>query len=214
MTTDPFERFSIPHISISALRLFTESQATYCAKYLYKIPDETGPAAWRGLAVEAGVDRLLFGDGEAAATAAVYTEWDNKAQGLIDDEAAKEFEVLTSFLIQGMLAFSGKPVPLQRQARISINIPGVSVPLIGFADWVWGTHGSDLKTTWRIPSEPNPSHVQQMAAYSRYFECPFELVYVSPKRWVRYEIPKQTTDEAWQTVVDSAQSLQSFLIHA
>jgi hypothetical protein len=214
MTTD-FDRFGIDHLSISSLRKFTEAPAAWVVTYLHKVRDDAGPAAWRGLAVEAGVDVLLFGGTESVANMNMQTEWDNKAQGLADDAAMKEYDALLPFLTQGMLAYAGKPVPLQRQARITIQIPGVDVPLLGFADWVWAEgFGSDLKTTWRIPSEPNPNHIEQIAAYSKFHGIPFDLVYCSPKRWVRYEVAKQQTDDAWERVVEAAHAVQSFLAHA
>ena len=60
-TKDPFERFGIGHLSPSSLRLFRAEPACWIGRYMLKVPDEAGAGAWRGQAVEAGVDRLLFG---------------------------------------------------------------------------------------------------------------------------------------------------------
>jgi hypothetical protein len=206
----------VPHLSSSSIRAANEDIVFWFGKYGLKIPDEAGPGAWRGLAVEAGVDRLLFGDSAEAANNAMQTEWDNKAQGVADDAALKEYGVLPWFLAQASLAFADHAPPFQRQARISLEIPGIPVPLIGFADWVWKAPdcGTDLKTTHRIPSVPDPWHIAQVAAYSRAFDgCPFSLTYVSSKKWVRYEISPDQMTEGWERLVEGAHALQSLLAH-
>src|SRR5262249_40728251 len=160
-------------------------------KYLLKAPDEAGPGGWRGKAVEAGVDCLLFGRDTKIATEAMQRQWDNDAQGVIDDDAQEEYDALTGFLTQAMLAFASKPVPFERQAKVELQLPGIAVPLIGYADWVWPDHGTDLKTTWRVPTTPDPAHIEQAACYAMAHGVPFDLTYVSPKKWTRYEVTQQ-----------------------
>jgi hypothetical protein len=211
---DAFAKHGIDHLSPSSLRLFREAPAAFIGRYLLKVTDESGPGAWRGLAVEAAVDRLLFTRDEEAANQAMHVEWDNCAQGVIDDAAQKEYDALPSFLIQAALAFDGKAPPFQRQSKVSLEIPGIPIPLIGYADWIWKEpdHGTDLKTTWRIPSEPDPSHIEQVAVYSRFHsDIPFTLTYVSPKRWVRYDVLPSMNAEAWERVVETAHALQALL---
>lgn len=213
--TDPFERHGIDHLSPSSLRLFRDNLAVWCGKYLLRAPDEMGPGAWRGQAVEAGVDRLLFGDGIDAAIDAMYGHWDNLAQGQIDPDCEKEHGALGEFLAQAKLAFADQPVPLQRQGRIELELPGISVPLVGFCDWRWADHGDDLKTTWRMPNggQADPSHVAQVACYAMHYGVPFSVTYVTPKRWTRYELPQQMLEEAWDQVIEAAQAVRSFLAH-
>ena len=213
MVVDPFERHGINHLSPSSLRLFREEPAIWCAKYLLKVPDESGPAAWRGRAVEAGVDRLLFNFGGESAVAAMRQEWDNCFQGEIDEDTEKEMAALPFFLSQAEVAFSELPIPLQRQARMSLTIPGISVPLVGFADWLWPDHGTDLKTTWRMPSEPDPNHVQQVACYALFHGVPFSLTYVTPKKWSRHDITKPVADEAYDRVIEGCHAIRSMLAH-
>jgi hypothetical protein len=218
MTINHFERLGLkPHISNSQLRMFRNEPMAFIGKYMLGVRDEAGPGAWRGLAVEAGVDALLFGGTTEAAINAMQTEWDNQAQGVANDDALKEYNALPPFLMEASQAFADRRVPLHRQARVEMRITDVAVPLIGFADWVWAPidgrtgFGSDLKTTWRIPSEPDPDHVEQIATYSRFFNVPFELVYCSPKKWTRYTIAEATANEAWERVVETAHALQALL---
>lgn len=213
MATDPFERHGIDHLSPSSLRLWRDAPAVWIGKYLLKAPDEAGPGAWRGRAVEAGVDRLLFNLGIDLATKAMRDEWNACAQGVIDEDAEKEYNALPDFLTQAKIAFSNMPTPLQRQAKMALTIPGISVPLVGFADWLWPDHGTDLKTTWRMPSQPDPSHVEQVSAYSMFHGVPFSLTYVTPKRWTRYEITPDIASEAYDRVIEGAHAIRSMLLH-
>jgi hypothetical protein len=187
----------------------------WIGKYMLKAVDEAGPGAWRGRAVEAGVDRLLFGFGTETAYAAMCQQWDLDAQGVVDPDAEKEFEALPDFLTMAGVAYGGLPMPLQRQAKVELSIPGISVPLIGYADWLWPDHGSDLKTTWRIPtaSGPDAAHVEQVACYSLFHGVPFDVTYVSPKKYTRYEVTSQMANEAWNRVIECANAIRSFLAH-
>jgi hypothetical protein len=210
-TSDPFERHGIDHLSPSSLRLFREAPAVWIGKYLMRVEDLGGPGAWRGKAVEAGVDRLLFGFDKTDAEVAMLNAWDHEAQGVVDDAALKEHGALLDFLRQAWLAFHDQPIPLQRQAKVSLEIPGISVPLIGYADWVWPAMGTDLKTTWRMPSTPDPIHIEQISVYSLHFGVPFTLTYVTPKKWTRYEINQSQAAEAWDRVIEAAHAVRSFL---
>lgn len=212
-SSDPFERHGIDHLSPSSLRLFRDNAAVWVGKYLLRAPDEVGPGAWRGQAVEAGVDRLLYGMDGGAALEAMQQKWDAQAQGIIEPDAVKEFDALPDFLIQARIAFDGLPMPLQRQSKIELNLPGISVPLVGYCDWLWPDRGTDLKTTWRIPSTPDPSHVEQVSCYSMFHGVPFDLTYVSPKRWTRYEVTPSMAGEAYDRVIETAQAVRSFLSH-
>jgi hypothetical protein len=185
----------------------------WIGKYMLDGPDEAGPGAWRGKAIETAIDYLLFGADGAAACNAAIAMWDQQAQGVIDPDAEKEVNALSEFYAQAAIAFKDQPVPLQRQAKVELQLPGISVPLIGYADWLWPDHGSDLKTTWRIPTSPDPAHVEQVAAYSMFHGVPFELVYVSPKRWTRYGITQDMAAEAWDRVIETAHAIRSLLTH-
>ena len=209
--TDPFARHGIQHLSPSSLRLFRDCPEVFIGKYLLRVTDEAGPGAWRGLAVESGLDHLLYGEDSVTAIATMKREWDRQAMGLADDKTLKEAAALESFLVQAAVAFGGLPIPLMRQARIELPLPGISVPLIGFADYVWDDHGRDLKTTWRLPSKADPSHIQQVASYARYFKRNFHLVYVTPSRWASYEVTQAMANEAWERVVETAHALRSML---
>src|SRR5262245_7421068 len=87
---DPFEKHGLSHLSPSSLRLWRAEPAAWISRYLLRVRDDIGPAAWRGTAVEAGVDMLLFGNSPELAVTAMRTQWDFLAQGLVDPDAEKE----------------------------------------------------------------------------------------------------------------------------
>jgi len=212
---DPFLRHGIDHLSPSSLRLWRDNQAVWIGRYLMHVPDEAGAKAWRGSAVEAGLDQVLFlGADHELAMRAVKNAWDGRAQGLADEETLKEFEALPAFLTQAIEATKGKPIPLTRQGRIEIKLPGISVPLRGFTDYRWPDYGLDLKTTHRIPSKADPDHVAQVSAYMMDTGVPFSLVYCSTKRWSTFDVTPIMAAEGYDRLLDAAHALRSFLDHA
>ena len=215
-SSDPFEKHQIDHLSPSSLRLFRECLPVWLGKYLLRAPDEVGPGAWRGQAVEAGVDRLLYGFDGGTALEAMQQKWDQQAQGIIEPDAVKEYDALHDFLIQARIAYDGMPTPLQRaRAGSSCSCPASTCRSSATATGGGQDRGDDLKTTWRMPanSQPDPSHVEQVACYSMHFGVPFHLTYVTPKRWTRYEVTPLMASEAWDRVIETAHAVRSVLAH-
>jgi hypothetical protein len=212
-TTNPFERHGIDHLSPSSLRLWRDCPSVWIGKYMLRAPDDSGPGAWRGHAVEVGVDRMLFGMAGGLPDIAMHEAFETLAQGLADDDVEKERKALPDFYLQARIAFDGKPVPLQRQAKMTLMLPGIEVPLVGFADWLWPEYGVDLKTTWRMPNggKPDPSHVDQVAAYSMFHGVPFHLTYVTPKRWTTFEVTRDEAAEGYERTIEAAQAVRSLL---
>lgn len=207
----PFERHNIKHLSPSSLRLYREEPAAWVVRYLMGVRDEAGPGAWRGTAVEAGVDRLLFGYDKDMALAAMNAKWNELAQGVADDRALKEAADLGDYLAQAQSALKDRPMPLTKQSRISIDLPGIEVPLIGFVDYLWPAEGLDLKTTQRLPSAPQPAHVEQMAVYMEATGKPFSLLYVTPKKSAIYPVTADMARDAMVRVRRGALAVRALL---
>lgn len=205
-----FDRFGIRHLSASSLRLYRDQPAAWIVRYLMGVKDDGSPAMWRGSAVEAGVDQILFGRADIS-NKAMHTAFEERAAGLADDKASKERSALPMFLAQARLALESKGTPLTRQTKIKIEVPGLSVPIIGYADWIWSDAGRDLKTTWALPSAPKPEHIEQVAIYMEATGKPFELVYVTPKKWAAYPISEHQAKDAMQRVRRGALAVQTML---
>jgi hypothetical protein len=194
-----------PHLSYSSIAKFRAAPNVWALSYLMGIRDDAGPSAWRGQSVEAGLDKLLWGYDLPMALAETRRRWDELAQGVVDEKAAKEYESLEDFLKQAQAATKGKPMPLTRQSKIEVDIPGIDIPLIGYTDYRWDDHGLDLKTTLRMPSEARPDHCEQCTIYRRATGIPFSLLYVTPKKWSIHEVVDDGS--AWESVCRSAHAL-------
>ena len=205
-----FEKHGIKHLSPSSLRLYREEPAAWVCRYLLRVKDEAGPGAWRGVAVEAGLDHILKGQPEHAKKA-MYIAFEERAQGLADDKVAAERSDLPLYLTQARLAFEKSPPPLKAQYKIEIEVPGIEVPVIGFADWVWQDYGVDLKTTKRLPSAADPAHIEQVAVYSEATGLPFSLCYVTPKKYAVYPVTADQARDAMVRVRRGAHALRSLL---
>lgn len=206
-----FEKHGITHLSASSLRLYRDQPGAWVCRYLLRIKDDAGPGAWRGQAVEAGLDRLMFGADMPTAIAAMQDEFEVRAAGLADDKTVKERGDLCAYLTQAQMALASAGVPLTRQSRISIDLPGLDVPIIGYADWMWDKIGRDLKTTQRLPSYPSPAHVEQVAIYAKATGKPFELVYVTPKKSAIYPVSADMAADAMVRVRRGAMAIKSLL---
>lgn len=209
---NPFARHGIRHLSASSLRLYRDQPAAWVCRYLLGIKDDGSAAMWRGNAVEAGLNHYLLGQPEFA-TKAMHVSFEERAAGQADEQIHKEREALPMFLAQAREALKDKPplAPKDQQKKIELELPGIEVPLIGYIDYLWPDHGIDLKTTWRMPSEPSAAHVEQMACYMLATGRPFHLCYVTPKKWVTHEVTQAMADEAYDRVVAAARAVRHML---
>lgn len=207
---DPFEKHGIKHLSPSSLRLYREEPAAWVCRYLMRVKDESGPGAWRGQAVEAAMDHVLFGQPDLALKS-MYVAFEERAQGVADDKTSGERSDLPLYLAQARLALEKATTPVRRQHKISVDLPGIEVPLIGFADWVWADYGIDLKTTKRLPSAAEPAHIEQVAVYAEATGVPFSLCYVTPKKFAVYPVTAQQVSDAMGRVRRGANALRSLL---
>jgi hypothetical protein len=185
---NPFEKHSIKHLSPSSLNLFRAAPARWVMSYLFKVRDSAGPAAWRGIAVEAGAQHLLYGSNMNAATAAMMENFEANAQGEVSDEIDKERAVLPGMLEQAGKAFLDWPRPVAKQMKIEHWFDGVSVPLIGYIDFIFDDCLVDLKTTKALPSAPKAAHCRQVALYEAAKGKPAKLAYVTAKKHAVYDV--------------------------
>lgn len=206
-----WERHGIYTFSASSLNLYRNAPGVWCLRYLLKVRDDAGPGAWRGQAVEAGLDRVLFDQADFdVALKATQDRWDELAQGQADDKALEEYNALPGFLEQAIKAFDGKRA-MTRQSKIKLQLDELDLPIIGYVDYRFEKEGYDLKTTNRLPSSPKQDHVDQVSIYSRATGLPFYLAYVTAKKWATYEVTETQVGEAIARVIETANSLKHML---
>lgn len=172
--------------------MYAEEPAYWSLVYLHKFRDNAGPAAWRGSAVEAGVDTWLYKRDMALAKQAAVQRFEDDAQGDLDDAVDAERQLIPKMLEQACLALQGKPEPTARQLKIEHWFDGIEVPLIGYVDYEFGEEGFDLKSTRRMPSSMPPRHSRQLSLYAAARSKPYRGLYVTDKKWDIKEVDDPT----------------------
>ena len=205
----PFSKHGIKHLSASSLNLHRNEPALWCLKYLMKKKDGVGPGAWRGSAVEAGLDYWLFKKDEKTSLQKAYERFELDAQGLAEDDVEKERGLIPAILNQAMEAFADLGQPVARQLKCETWLDGIEVPIIGFIDYVYPDFDVDLKTTLRLPSAPRPDHEKQVSLYTKARNKPCRLVYVTDKKHKPY--PVENTDSHIRDLTIQARALRKQL---
>lgn len=210
----PFARHKITHLSASSLNKWRAEPAAWIVQYLMGIRDNAGPGAWRGSAVEAGLNTYLAGTDLMDPIDAMFGTFERDAMGEASDEVEKERACLPAMLKQAKLAFADRKCPVAMQMKVECWLDGIEIPIIGYADYVWPEYGDDLKTTFRVPSSiesASTAHKRQAAIYMRARKQPWFLTYVSDKKWARYEVTEAIADEAIRDLTRIARSLREVL---
>ena len=217
--TDPFAKFNIDHLSVSSLSLWRNEPARWVARYLYNIKDEGGPRAWRGNAVEAGLNQALVGMAEDYCVEialfnvdSAYADMVKARDGVIDEEMHDQWEMERSNVapMLRLVAENLRPLgrPLMTQRRVERRLPGIEVPIIGYVDYEWDDFLIDLKTTLRMPSAPRADHVVQVVSYGDALSKRPGLIYVTPKKIQRFAEEHMDLHEARWTLRRSALALR------
>lgn len=193
MGKSPFEQHGLDHLSPSSLNLYQDEPAFWALKYLHGFKDDVGPRAWRGSAVEAGLDHWLFKRNEDAAKKAALDRFELEALGELEGPVGKERDRILPMLKQAMQAMGDTKEPTLRQHRVEFWFDGIEVPIIGNIDYEWEESGLDLKTTYRMPSEIPSGHARQVALYSAARRKPYRLLYVTESK---SDFKEMTPDEA------------------
>lgn len=212
--TSPFEKHGIRHLSASSLALYRNEPALWVTRYLFGIKDSVGPAAWRGSAVEAGVDWSLMrpDDPHPVAMAKAFERFELDAQGDLSDDVAKARAEIAPILEQAVALLRPKGMPTARQLKIEYRVEGIDVPIIGYVDYVYPDELIDLKTTLRMPSEVSFDHAAQVAVYHGATGKTPWLAYATPKK---AELkPVADLEAALWPIIRSARAVQSMLARA
>jgi hypothetical protein len=183
----------IKHLSASSLCLFKSQPSLWIGKYLMGWKDQAGAAAWRGSAVEAGLDAALFGLSDPLAKARERFELD--AQGEAGDDVQKQRDLLAPLLGQASMACLEIGQPTGRQFKVELRFDGIEWPVIGYIDYLYHDFLFDLKTTERLPSAPRADHILQQAIYAEASGRPAKLLYVTPKKSAWYEVTPEMQAE-------------------
>lgn len=213
--TSACERHGLKHLSASTLNLFQNAPGLFIIEKLMGKRQPVGCAAHRGNAVEAGIVMGLTNPdaGLDDCIAHALKEFDRLSALSTDPNREKERKGIAGMVSFGIgeLGPYGKPTHCQRE--VVWTHPDIPVPVKGFIDLQWEQHGiiTDLKTTFRVPSEISESHARQVAGYgfATSDNMDLRLTYVSDKKAVTYRL--ENAREHVTAMVRIAQTLERFL---
>ncbi len=203
----------IKHLSASQLCLFRSSPALWVGRYLLNWQDEAGPAAWRGSAVEAGLDLVLYNRsaGKGTVTKQALRQFEHEAQGDAAEDVEKQRQLIAPLVDNAGLACLALPVPTARQFRVEYWLDDMEWPVVGYVDYLWPDFLVDLKTTERMPSEPKADHLLQVSLYAAATERQARLLYVTPKKYQWFEISPEQQEAGLQEARRIARNIKSLL---
>lgn len=232
---NPFEKHGIAHLSASSLNSARSNQPYWLISYMGGIKDPANIAMHAGQAVEEAVAQGLFHPDlpiEQCIDTALKSYRQKTALGGYDPEDREsKLEEITGrpadgrkkafdgFVRNALTALRpyGTPTPPEggdRQHKIEIFLEGIPVPIIGYKDFAFETHGLDvdLKTTARMPEDMSQEHQLQAAIYWKASGNRSQrFCYATKSDHKVLELSAEAADEAIKTATGLAHCLMRFL---
>lgn len=213
--TSACERHGLKHLSASTLNLFQNAPGLFILEKLMGKRQPVGCAAHRGNAVEAGIVMGLNSPEATVEDCAAFAlkEFDRLSALSTDHNRDKERKGIPLMVANGIAELRpyGKPSHCQRE--VNWQHPDMPLPMKGFIDLQFEDHGliTDIKTTFRVPSEISESHARQVASYGYALSdnIDLRLTYISDKKAVTYRL--ENAKEHLNAMVKIAQALEKFL---
>lgn len=211
---NPFAAFKIEHLSPSTCSKFVGSQAMFVLDKVLKRGGSVGAAAHRGTAVEDGVTHGLTHPGASLVEChqIALAKFEELTKGFPDEKLSKERDGLRGMIEQALIQLRGYGKPSGTQLKVSVDMPGISVPIIGYLDYEWEQHDvlADLKTTHMCPSAIKTDHARQVSLYKRARNRARAVIsYNTPKRGETYLL--DNADAHFEALVLISGTIQRFL---
>lgn len=213
--TSACERHGLKHLSASTLNLFQNAPGLFILEKLMGKRQPVGCAAHRGNAVEAGIVMGLNDPQVPLEVCAEHAlkEFDRLSALSTDHNRDKERKGIPSMVQQGLAELRPYGKPSHYQREVVWQHPDIPVPMKGFIDLQFEDHGiiTDIKTTYRVPSEISASHARQVASYGFAVSdnIDLRLTYISDKKAVTYRL--ENARQHLDAMVKVAQALERFL---
>lgn len=214
---DAFAKHGIGHLSPSALLDWRELPAFWVIKYLFGKKFDAGPRAWRGKAVEDAMTALLHGCPPQQALDIAYTTYNANAAGEISDDIEGQRAIIPGMVRQVQSALADQALDLvATQTKIEHWMDGISVPIVGYADYLFTESMMDLKTQEKMPpnGRAKPDHVRQVSVYWAARQLPQTILYVTEKKFLPCPVTEDECRAALDDVRADALSLEAFLARA
>jgi len=188
--------------------------ASFVLSYVMKQKGQVGAAAHRGSSVEFGIAHgLVNGAGVDECISEAQKEfWRlNALSG--DPRSEKEKGAIPDFVRVGLAELLPYGKPSSTQGKIEYKVEDLSVPIIGYYDFVWEDRKVliDLKTSHALPSKISNKHARQVALYIAATGGDFDgrLTYVTPKKCATYRL--ENIKEHVNALTKIALTIQRFL---
>ena len=183
-SNSPFETHGITHLSASQINSWIEDPAAYLAR-LAGLKSKFGPAAWRGTAVEKGIQESITGNPDYLLVARASFEKENiENEGHFADVTINnEYEAMDTYIQQGLSLYNTLGAPAFYQQKIVHDIEELEIPFVGYIDFLYDDQIRDTKTTARRPSSLTHSAARQLSIYN--------WAYPDKECWVDYITPRE-----------------------
>ena len=183
-SNSPFENHGITHLSASQINSWIGDPAGYLAG-LAGLTSRFGPAAWRGTAVEKGIQAAVTGDPDYLLVARASFEKENIAnQGFFADVTInKEYSAMDDYIRHGLSLYNNFGPPAFYQQKIVHELDDLEIPFVGYIDFLYDDQIRDTKTTARKPSNLTHNAARQLSIYN--------WAYPDKECWVDYITPRE-----------------------
>lgn len=221
--TDGYQQWGWTHLSASALSTYINEPALFLMERLLGFRGPTNAAMARGKAAEEGIHLGLM-DPKVPVEQCIgraLSVYDTEMRFSGDAGREKERDNLAGYVENGLAELRQYGVPSGYQQKISIDLHGVSIPVIGYIDWEYAQHGLivDLKTTERLPSSLSVAHARQGAIYAKAFgNFGMRFCYAKPKAsksdgrsCIVLELDRERAAQEIAALTNIAQRLERFL---
>lgn len=214
--TNAFERHGLTHLSASQINTWINAPSFWLLEKLLGFKGQMGCAAHRGTAVEHGVSCGLFAPSMSIEECVdeALPKYDKLTALSGDERRAQERAGIPGMVEQGLaLREHGLPIrPNGFQHKVEIQLEGVSVPVIGYLDWLHANEIIDLKTTFRVPSAMSEPHLRQASIYkTAHMDKRVRFFYASDKKSAKHTLTREQYDRAMRELTMAAQRMERFL---
>lgn len=221
--TNAFERHQIDHLSPSSINSWINAPSLWVLEKLLKFKGQMGASAHRGTASEVGISLGLFDHSKMLdeCIAAAMPVYDRLTSLSGDPKRENERAVIPGMIKQGLaLRDCGLPhIPNEEarfgsgvQHKVSIELPGVSVPIIGYLDWLYDDLIIDAKTTLRVPSSMSETHLRQATVYkTAHPKRRVMFAYMSDKKMERHFLTREQFEQSTKELIGASMRLERFL---
>lgn len=180
------------HHSPSSLNLFAASPSMYVLERVIGRRQPVGAPAFRGTAVERGIELGLM-DPKASleSCAKVALEKYDAISALSLDARRDDFrKTIPDMVARGLEMLRPYGVPTTTQGFIEWKPEGLQSPIIGYFDFQWDQHGItiDLKTSEKLAGSVKVTHARQIAFYVTSNNADARICYVTPKKGIVYSV--------------------------